>query len=76
MSTVATAATAATATAEPMTPQERTAYLNAESARISKELGEKYTPYSKEWWTAFNAHPTIQDWRADFHHRMNASAGW
>jgi hypothetical protein len=69
-------AAADAAKAIPMTPKERTAYLNAESARISKELAEKYTPYSKEWWTAFDAHPTIQDWRADFHHRMNASAGW
>ena len=62
--------------AEPMTPEMRTAYLNAEYARISKELNELYTPRSKEWWAAFDAHPTIQDWRADFHHRMNASKGW
>jgi hypothetical protein len=73
---MSTVASAASATAIPMTPKERTAYLNTEHTRILKELAEQYTPYSKEWWAAFDAHPIIQDWRADFHHRMNASKGW
>ena len=85
MSTVATAhatamaaaiAAADAAKAIPMTPKERTAYLNAEEARIAKELDALYPRGSKEWYAVFDAHPTIQDWRADFHSRMNASKGW
>ena len=68
--------TMSTVAAEPMTPKERTAYLNAEHVRIAKELDALYPPHSKEWYAVFDAHPTIQDWRADFHHRMNASKGW
>jgi acyl-CoA reductase-like NAD-dependent aldehyde dehydrogenase len=81
MSAVVTDHAAAVAAADaaattPMTPKERTAYLNAEHARISSELDALYSRGSKEWYAVFDAHPTIQDWRADFHHRMNASKGW
>ena len=56
--------------------KEYTRFLNVHHERISKELAEVYVPNTKEWWTAFDANPIIQEWRADFHYRMNASKGW
>jgi predicted RNA-binding Zn ribbon-like protein len=53
-----------------------TRFLNGHHERVSKELGMLYTPNSDEWWVAFRANPIIQSWQADFHYRMNASAGW
>jgi len=54
-----------------MTPEDRTRFLNAEYKRICAELNTQYERDSTEWWDAFNAHPTIQEWRADSWERMN-----